>query len=243
MDTAEARKAARNWSVNHKGRGPGRSAVAWVNDLADALDATRSEIETAERARLAAVEDAERADADNARLVAETDATAAKLAAQAREAMARAEAAEADLAAIRAHCYGPGNESAMDQMLARTKAAEAENAALRNELARYQGMTMHADHPAVIAAERDRLRASLENMVRQFAFWAESTGGYWTGGLSALEEAFEVLDWNDPSENPEARCDEPGCMKRWTCGTQTPGGYRTTCFEHQPKVADEPPTA
>lgn len=113
----------------------------------------------------------------------------------------------------------------------------------RNELARYQGMTMHADHPAVIAAERDRLRASLENMVSQFAFWAESTGGYWTGGLSALEEAFEVLDWNDPSENPEARCDEPGCMKRWTCGTPTPGGYRTTCFEHQPKVADEPPTA
>lgn len=40
----------------------------------------------------------------------------------------------------------------------RAEAAEAEVARLANELARYQTMTLHADHPSVVAAERDRLR-------------------------------------------------------------------------------------
>lgn len=35
---------------------------------------------------------------------------------------------------------------------------------LANELARYQGMTMHADHPSVIAAERDAARAEIARL-------------------------------------------------------------------------------
>jgi hypothetical protein len=62
--------------------------------------------------------------------------------------------------------------------------------------------------------EVDRLEDVLEGMVRQFAYWSEGGGGCWTAGLSALEDAFDALGWEDPHPAPEARCDEPGCMKR-----------------------------
>jgi hypothetical protein len=93
------------------------------------------------------------------------------------------------------------------------------------------------------AAARDReiaaLRAALEDMVRQFAYWSNSAGGIYTGGLSALEEAFGVLGWDDPYPLPDRRCDEPGCMEDGTMGWPTRpggtglnGGYRTTCWDH-----------
>ena len=83
------------------------------------------------------------------------------------------------------------------------------------------------------------LRAALEDMVRQFAYWSNSAGGIYTGGLSALEEAFDVLGWDDPYPLPDRRCDEPGCMEDGTMGWPTRpggtglnGGYRTTCWDH-----------
>jgi hypothetical protein len=100
------------------------------------------------------------------------------------------------------------------------------------------------------SGERDRhllriaeLQDGLESMVCQFAYWSEGVGGYTTGGLSALEEAFEVLGWEDPHPAPDARCDEPGCMKQPTCGTPKyqgvgaadGGEYRWTCLDHRPK--------
>lgn len=85
-------------------------------------------------------------------------------------------------------------------------------------------------------------REALEGMVTQFAYWSESAGGYHTGGLSALEDAFDVLGWDDPHPAPEARCDEPGCMAQATCGWPTRpggtgpnGGYRRTCGPHMPR--------
>lgn len=82
-------------------------------------------------------------------------------------------------------------------------------------------------------AENDKLRASLEGMCRQFAFWS-STGGHMTGGLSVLENAFDLLGWDDPHICPEAQCDEPGCKEQITCGTPTADGYRNTCWPHHP---------
>jgi hypothetical protein len=35
-------------------------------------------------------------------------------------------------------------------------------------------------------------REALEGMVTQYAYWSDSAGGYTTGGLSALEDAFAV---------------------------------------------------
>ena len=76
---------------------------------------------------------------------------------------------------------------------------------------------------------------ALDSMVRQFAYWSDVAGGYTTGGLSALEDAFEVLGWDDPQPAPEARCDEPRCMKQATSGTPARTGYRHTCYPHRPR--------
>jgi hypothetical protein len=79
-------------------------------------------------------------------------------------------------------------------------------------------------------------------MVRQFAYWDNTVGGYWTGGLSALEDAFDALGWEEPYPAPEERCDEPNCKKRanfgWPTrkgGTSLNGGYRVTCYDHKEK--------
>jgi hypothetical protein len=52
-------------------------------------------------------------------------------------------------------------------------------------------------------SDEERLRDALESMVRQYANWLPGpTGGYWTGGMSALEEAFEALGWEDRTRRP-----------------------------------------
>ena len=83
---------------------------------------------------------------------------------------------------------------------------------------------------------------ALEGMVRQFAYY--SNGAYRTGGLSALEDAFDVLGWDDPHEDLSNACDEPGCRDEATCGWPTRpggtgpnGGYRRTCGKHWQWVA------
>jgi hypothetical protein len=76
------------------------------------------------------------------------------------------------------------------------------------------------------------LRESLEDMVRQFAHWSDGAGGLWTGGLSTLEDAFDLLGWEDPHPVPDMRCDEPGCMAQGTCGWPGATGYRRTCGTH-----------
>jgi len=85
-------------------------------------------------------------------------------------------------------------------------------------------------------AEAGRLRDALEGMVQQFAYWssAKDKNGLWTGGLSALEQAFDVLGWDDPHPCPEQTCDEPGCTKQATEGVPTSKGYRRTCLKHCP---------
>jgi hypothetical protein len=71
---------------------------------------------------------------------------------------------------------------------------------------------------------------ALENMAWQFAYY--NAGTLTTGGLSALEEAFEVLGWDDPHPAPGRLCDEPDCTNEGTCGWPSPTGYRQTCFGH-----------
>lgn len=95
-----------------------------------------------------------------------------------------------------------------------------------------------SDRRALLALLRET-REALEGVVRQFAYWTDSAGGVYTGGLSVLEDAFVVLGWADPHPLPDRWCDEPGCMKDATMGwptrpggTGSNGGYRRTCWEH-----------
>jgi hypothetical protein len=77
----------------------------------------------------------------------------------------------------------------------------------------------------------ERLRVALKSMVRQFAYVSDGPK-YRTGGLMALEDAFEVLGWSDPKDAPEIKCQAEGCIKEATCGTPTKDGYKRLCGKH-----------
>lgn len=86
--------------------------------------------------------------------------------------------------------------------------------------------------------EPSSLRQALEDMVYQFGYDTAQDGqpAIGTGGLSALEEAFAVLGWDDPYVIPNPIwCDAPvtpRCPNRTSCGTPTPDGYKRYCHEH-----------
>lgn len=95
-----------------------------------------------------------------------------------------------------------------------------------------------ADRAEAAERERDEARERMktakevvEGLLHQFAY--DATGpALWTGGLSALEDGFTFMEWDDPYPIPGLACDEPGCIKRRTCGWPSPAGYRHTCGDH-----------
>lgn len=66
-------------------------------------------------------------------------------------------------------------------------------------------------------------KEALLDMVFQFGYRGVRGGKpmIWTAGLSALEGAFEALEWDDPHYLPEQgyTCEIEGCMEADTCGT------------------------
>jgi hypothetical protein len=92
--------------------------------------------------------------------------------------------------------------------------------------------TDQAEADKRIAQARAEEREALEDMVRQFGHWSTKVGGYSTGGLSTLENAFKILGWSDPHPMPGDRCQETGCLDQATCGIPTPQGYARLCGDH-----------
>lgn len=141
----------------------------------------------------------------------------------------RAEKAEAACACYRqfgdtAEKIGLDAADRIEALTAERDDARAECVQLREDIATLNG--------ELLEGERLALEAALENMVRQFAVWSDLAGGYVTGGLSALEEAFDALGWEDPHPAPEARCQAPRCTRQATCGTPVEGGkYLRLCGE------------
>ena len=82
--------------------------------------------------------------------------------------------------------------------------------------------------------DKPKAKSVLEDMVHQFAPTAviDDKLYIWTGGFSALEDAFAVLEWSNPHEIPERECDMGGCSSHATCGTPTPDGYKNVCGMH-----------
>jgi len=82
-----------------------------------------------------------------------------------------------------------------------------------------------------------KYKSALIEMVWQFAYQGVKDGKLilHTGGTSALEEAFEVLGWDDPHYVPDTdgmNCQWPGCPEWATCGKPTPEGYKRYCGKH-----------
>ncbi len=76
------------------------------------------------------------------------------------------------------------------------------------------------------------LQECVADLVNQFAYWGN--GGFTTGGLSALEDAFKLLGYGDFIPAPDQCCDEPGCKAHGSMGWPTKeGGYRVTCWAHK----------
>ncbi len=84
-------------------------------------------------------------------------------------------------------------------------------------------------------SDESDLREALEDMVWQFGFKGSKGRSpiLYTGGLSALEGAFEALGWNDPHRvSIEALCEVKGCSEWATCGTVWGDLYLLLCGDH-----------
>lgn len=84
-----------------------------------------------------------------------------------------------------------------------------------------------------------KYKEALEDMVWQFGYRGVKNGKpiIWTGGLSALEGAFEALGWEDPHYLPDAEgycCEIEGCVEPDICGTHWGDSklYLRLCSKH-----------
>lgn len=87
-------------------------------------------------------------------------------------------------------------------------------------------------------SDKPDYQGALEDMVNQFAFEGTKDGRacLTTGGLGALEYAFDVLGYDDPHIVPWRECQWDGCHQHATSGTPTPDGYKRLCHEHYKEV-------
>ena len=75
-------------------------------------------------------------------------------------------------------------------------------------------------------------REIIEDLLHQFAY-DNNHGSIGTGGLSALEAAFDYVGWEDPHPlEEELICNNKACDRRATCGTPTDEGYQRLCYDH-----------
>ena len=82
----------------------------------------------------------------------------------------------------------------------------------------------------------------IEGLLHQFAYDSSGNPGVGaalsTGGLSALEAAFDYVGWEDPHPlEEELICNHESCSERATCGTPTDTGYQRLCYDHYAAVA------
>jgi hypothetical protein len=93
----------------------------------------------------------------------------------------------------------------------------------------------------------NKYKDALEDMVQQFAYRGVSKNNkpmLYTGGMSALEGAFEALGWDDQKEFEDGNgiCDVEGCMD-WTVAQGSmwaETGYWCLCRKHAQASKTEP---
>ena len=92
----------------------------------------------------------------------------------------------------------------------------------------------------------NRYKESLTSMVWQFGYRGVKDGkpAIHTGGLSALEDAFEALGWDDPHYLPDTEgycCEMVGCVEPDVSGTTWGGLYLRLCRKHSKDAFDNKP--
>jgi len=96
-------------------------------------------------------------------------------------------------------------------------------------------------------SEPRAVKDALEGMIWQFAYRGNTrtTGEpmLYCGGLSALEDAFSALGWDDPHiiEDPSLECDVEGCHRFSGPSVTWDGMYSMICTEHHSEECDGKP--
>lgn len=80
----------------------------------------------------------------------------------------------------------------------------------------------------------DDNKAFAEDVAHQFGYHSQYNGrlALTHGGLSTLEWAFDILEWENPHPDPENECQWEGCHHYASCGTPANGGYLRLCGYH-----------
>lgn len=96
------------------------------------------------------------------------------------------------------------------------------------------GRNTIANAPTVDAVEVAELREFAKDVAYQFGYYCQCNGGLHIthGGLSTLEQAFDILGWENPHPVPECECEIDGCHEHATCGAPTNDGYKRMCGKH-----------
>ena len=86
----------------------------------------------------------------------------------------------------------------------------------------------------VDAVEADDMREFAKDVAYQFGYYCQHRGRLHIthGGLSTLEQAFDILGWENPHPVPECECEIEGCHEHATCGAPTKDGYKRMCGMH-----------
>lgn len=86
------------------------------------------------------------------------------------------------------------------------------------------------------------IKEALESMIWQFGYRGVKDGKpiIGTGGMSALENAFDALGWNDPYfiDEVENTCEIDGCMEEPSSGTHWGELYLSLCYKHSKMLRD-----
>jgi hypothetical protein len=89
------------------------------------------------------------------------------------------------------------------------------------------------------------LKEALEDMVYQFAYRGvvKNKPVIHSGGLSALESAFDALRWENPHYIPEQgnTCEITGCMEPVCCGQRWGDMYLSMCHKHSQMQRENKP--
>lgn len=90
------------------------------------------------------------------------------------------------------------------------------------------------DAPGVDAVGADEMREFAQDVAYQFGYYCQNGGRLHIthGGLSTLEQAFDILGWENPHPVPECECEIDGCHEHATCGAPTADGYKRMCGRH-----------
>jgi hypothetical protein len=115
----------------------------------------------------------------------------------------------------------------------RAEKAEAERDGFRNGQVQVQAMLDEVmDSNKKLAQDLATMKEAVTDLVSMFAYRLDDPPRISTGGLSVLEDAFEILGYDDPHPVPERQCQFEGCTKTATSGTPTKNGYMRVCLKH-----------